>query len=259
MTDGPRTFVAADALMIRVRGGGRVVKVAIMVATGVNAEGYREILGSHRHNPRPMVSMTTAALPQNQSGDCAPASYKQTMNRHLRPPLIVTGGPAAGKTTTGCILAESLPHAAFIDTDDIRQLIVRGAAAPWEGAAGEQQVDLAARNVAGLTRNFHDNGFDVVIADVLDSRTATTYRRLLPAVLMVHLVVSLDEAQRRAAKREVWLTDEEFAWLHRRDQTHPPAVDVRLDVEALDLPSQVAAVEDAWLSAASSLHGRSTS
>ena len=42
---GPYTFVAADALTMRVREGGRVVKVACLVATGVNAEGYREILG----------------------------------------------------------------------------------------------------------------------------------------------------------------------------------------------------------------------
>jgi Transposase and inactivated derivatives len=44
---GPYTFVAADALMMKVREGGRVVKVAVMVATGVNADGYREILGIH--------------------------------------------------------------------------------------------------------------------------------------------------------------------------------------------------------------------
>jgi len=42
---GPYTFVAADALTMRVREGGRVVKVACLVATGVNADGYREILG----------------------------------------------------------------------------------------------------------------------------------------------------------------------------------------------------------------------
>ncbi len=42
---GPYTFVAADALMMKVREGGRVVKVACLVATGVNADGYREILG----------------------------------------------------------------------------------------------------------------------------------------------------------------------------------------------------------------------
>ena len=44
LADGPYTFVAADALTMKVREGGRVVKVAVMVATGVNADGYREIL-----------------------------------------------------------------------------------------------------------------------------------------------------------------------------------------------------------------------
>ena len=42
---GPYRFVAADALTMKVREGGRVVKVAVMIATGVNAEGYREVLG----------------------------------------------------------------------------------------------------------------------------------------------------------------------------------------------------------------------
>ncbi len=45
LDEGPYTFVAADALTMKVREGGRVVKVAVMVATGVNAEGYREVLG----------------------------------------------------------------------------------------------------------------------------------------------------------------------------------------------------------------------
>jgi len=42
---GPYTFVAADALTMKVREGGRVVNAAVLVATGVNADGYREILG----------------------------------------------------------------------------------------------------------------------------------------------------------------------------------------------------------------------
>jgi transposase-like protein len=42
---GPYTFVAADALAVKVRQGGRVVGIAVMVATGVNADGHREILG----------------------------------------------------------------------------------------------------------------------------------------------------------------------------------------------------------------------
>ncbi|MCY0905535.1 IS256 family transposase [Arthrobacter sp. H14-L1] len=42
---GPYTFVAADALVLKVREGGRVVNVHTLVATGVNADGHREILG----------------------------------------------------------------------------------------------------------------------------------------------------------------------------------------------------------------------
>ena len=42
---GPYTFLAADALVLKVREGGRTVNVHALIATGVNADGYREILG----------------------------------------------------------------------------------------------------------------------------------------------------------------------------------------------------------------------
>jgi len=38
-------LVAADALVLKVREGGRVARVHALVATGVNADGYREVLG----------------------------------------------------------------------------------------------------------------------------------------------------------------------------------------------------------------------
>ena len=38
---GPYTFVAADALVLKVREAGRTVNVHALVATGVNADGYR--------------------------------------------------------------------------------------------------------------------------------------------------------------------------------------------------------------------------
>ena len=41
----PYTFVAADALVLKVRENGRVVGAHTLIATGGNAEGYREILG----------------------------------------------------------------------------------------------------------------------------------------------------------------------------------------------------------------------
>jgi len=42
---GPFTFVACDALTIKVREGGRVVNTVVLVATGVNHDGHREVLG----------------------------------------------------------------------------------------------------------------------------------------------------------------------------------------------------------------------
>ena len=42
---GPFTFVAADALTMKVREGGRGVSCAVLGATGVNNDGHREVLG----------------------------------------------------------------------------------------------------------------------------------------------------------------------------------------------------------------------
>jgi putative transposase len=42
---GPYTFLAADALVLKVRESGRTVNVHALLAVGVNADGYREILG----------------------------------------------------------------------------------------------------------------------------------------------------------------------------------------------------------------------
>jgi transposase-like protein len=42
---GPYTFLAADALVLKVREGGRVVNVHALIAVGVNGDGHREILG----------------------------------------------------------------------------------------------------------------------------------------------------------------------------------------------------------------------
>jgi transposase-like protein len=42
---GPFTFVTADALTMKVREGGRVINAVVLLATGVNGDGHREVLG----------------------------------------------------------------------------------------------------------------------------------------------------------------------------------------------------------------------
>jgi hypothetical protein len=164
---------------------------------------------------------------------------------YLVRPLILSGGPAVGKSTCGRLLAESRARAAFIDVDDIRQLVVAGAATLWSGAEGESQHVLAARNTSGLARNFLSAGFDVVAADLPSADSLVMYRDDLPECLVVHLAISFDGALRRAATRPVYLTDEEFELLHRMTET-PPAVDVVLDVDGLTIEQQTRAIADVW-------------
>lgn len=42
---GPFTFLSADALTMKVREGGRVINAVALIATGVNGDGHREVLG----------------------------------------------------------------------------------------------------------------------------------------------------------------------------------------------------------------------
>ena len=46
------TFVTVDALVVKFREDGRVVNVHALIATGVNADGYREIARHRRHHCR---------------------------------------------------------------------------------------------------------------------------------------------------------------------------------------------------------------
>ena len=67
---------------MKVREGGRVVKVAVMVATGVNADGYREILG---------VAISTA-----ESGAGWNTFFKDLVARGLNGVALVTSDAHAG-------------------------------------------------------------------------------------------------------------------------------------------------------------------
>ncbi len=167
----------------------------------------------------------------------------------MRRPLVLTGGPAVGKTTCGRALAEERPRAAYIDVDDIRQLVVTGAVAPWIGSGGRYQHALGARNGSALASNFLQAGFDVTVADMLSPATSRIYRECLTGCLIVHLQISLDEARRRAATRKVYLTTDEFEALHRGDAENPPEADVVLQVDGLHIEEQVKALRSIWVGA----------
>ena len=55
---GPYLYVSCDALTMKVREGGRVVKTSVLLACGVNAEGYRELLGMQVATAESVASWT---------------------------------------------------------------------------------------------------------------------------------------------------------------------------------------------------------
>jgi putative transposase len=93
---GPFTFLAADALVLKVREGGRVVPVHVLVATGVSVDGHREILG---------VQVTSA-----EDGAGWLAFFRDLVARGLTGVKLVTSDAHAGLTAA---IAATIPGAAW--------------------------------------------------------------------------------------------------------------------------------------------------
>ena len=92
----PYTFPAADALVLKVREGGRVVGVHALVATGVSADGHREILG---------LQVTNA-----EDGAGWLAFFRDLTTRGLTGVALVTSDAHAGLVTA---IGATLPGAAW--------------------------------------------------------------------------------------------------------------------------------------------------
>ena len=93
---GPFTFVAADALTMKVRENGRVVNAVVLVATGVNADGHREVLG---------VQVTTS-----ETKEAWNAFFADLVARGLSGVLLVTSDAHAGLIEA---IAANLPGTAW--------------------------------------------------------------------------------------------------------------------------------------------------
>ena len=164
----------------------------------------------------------------------------------MRPPLLLTGPPAAGKSTTALALARSAPLAASIDVDDVRQLVVAGHAAPWEGSAGDLQQRIGVLNTCDLCLRFIAGGIEVVLCDVVTTAAAAIYRERLPGLTIIRLRLPLDEARRRAQSRPVHLSEQEFDNLYDADAASTFAVDHEVDVAGLDRAEQARAIGRLW-------------
>ena len=93
---GPFTFVAADALTMKVRENGRVVNAVVLIATGVNADGHREVLG---------VKVATS-----ETKEAWNAFFADLVARGLAGVLLVTSDAHAGLVEA---IAANLPGATW--------------------------------------------------------------------------------------------------------------------------------------------------
>lgn len=55
---GPYLYISCEALTMKERTGGRVVKISVLLATGVNSEGYWELLGMQVATSESVASWT---------------------------------------------------------------------------------------------------------------------------------------------------------------------------------------------------------
>lgn len=156
--------------------------------------------------------------------------------------LILTGPPAAGKSTLGPLIAKQLAQCAVVDVDWVRAMVVQPHIACWLGDAGRAQLHLGAQNACLLARNFVAAGYDVVLLDVLTDASAAIYRSQLADLphKIVLLLPTLDTSLARNQQRGQWLTDDEVRLLYGWEE-QLTVYDRRIDNS--DLPAEQLAGE----------------
>jgi chloramphenicol 3-O-phosphotransferase len=120
---------------------------------------------------------------------------------------LLSGIPGAGKTTIASALCARFARAIHIPVDDLREFVVSGHASPidWSDETA-RQFALARRSAARMAADYSDEGFTVVIDDVVreeDMDQFVSYlggRSLTKVVLAPSLNVTLARNRVRTNK-----------------------------------------------------------
>lgn len=117
---GPYTYVLVDALTQKVREDGRIARVAVVVATGVNAAGNREILGSGpaHHRGRSRLDRVPAWARRPRARRRAPGDLRRAPGARRRDRLDAAGSLVA---TVQDALPSEPPHACAQERRSVRR------------------------------------------------------------------------------------------------------------------------------------------
>jgi len=134
--------------------------------------------------------------------------------------LILTGPAGAGKNTIAHSLAKIREKCAVVDIDLVRWMVLQPHKAPWEGEEGKEQVRLGVKNGCMLAKNFAEEGYDVVILDVIPDEIAEIYKNKLEGLnpKIVLLLPSFGEVQKRNSSRPTRLTEGRIKYLYEMEE-----------------------------------------
>jgi len=156
-------------------------------------------------------------------------SWKALQGMPRRPPLVVLCGvPGCGKTTIARILSGKIPGAVHIQTDTVRQMIVR----PKYNASESEFVYESCLRVA---REALKRGRPVVLDGVFArsehrTRALTLLRGFYGRSLVVYVACSIDTAKRRNASRKSAVPDERFNAIYTHFEA--PTKTLKVDTDA---------------------------
>ena len=94
---------------------------------------------------------------------------------------IISGVPAAGKTTTAKLLAKTFDKAAVINRDDLQAQVISGSVWPDGKPTSEAnlQIEMNVRNQCALANSYLSSGFTPVCEDVVSRDQLEIYQDLL--------------------------------------------------------------------------------
>lgn len=122
----------------------------------------------------------------------------------MPPIFLLTGTPAAGKSTTSRALLRRFRKGIHIEVDALRDMVCQGYANPvadWN-AETELQFSLARAGAIDMALRYQAQGFAVAIDDVAPPTVVdAVYRSAIPSLVVVALIPTVSAALHRSDTR----------------------------------------------------------